>query len=90
MHPSRTFRREYVHLELTDGRILSVPLRWIPTLYNASAEEREKYELDRGRTMLVWDPEKCAINDEMRIADYWGLFPLARERLRGDGKEAKG
>ena len=66
------FDDEYVHLELTDGRILSVPLRWIPTLYNASAEEREKYELDRGRTMLIWDPEKCAINDELRVADYLG------------------
>ena len=32
------FDDEYIHLELTDGRILSVPLRWIPTLYNASAE----------------------------------------------------
>ena len=66
------FDDEYIHLELTDGRILSVPLRWIPTLYNASAEDREKYELDRGRTMLIWDPEKCVINDELRVADYLG------------------
>ena len=66
------FDDEYVHLELTDGRVLSVPLCWIPTLYNASAEEREKYEMDRGRTMLIWDPEKCAINDELRVADYLG------------------
>ena len=74
IHRAR-FDDEYVHLELTDGRILSVPLRWIPTLYNASPEEREKYELDRGRTMLVWDPEKCAINDELRVASYLGLSP---------------
>jgi hypothetical protein len=66
------FDDEYLHLELTDGRILSVPLRWIPTLYNASAEEREKYELDRGRTMLIWDPDKCTINDEVRLADSLG------------------
>ena len=45
------------------------PLRWIPTLYNADPREREKYEIHRNRTMLVWDPEKCAINDELRIAD---------------------
>ncbi len=66
------FDDEYLHLELTDGRVLSIPLLWIPTLYNASPEEREKYEINRDRTMLVWDPEKCAINDEVRLADYLG------------------
>ena len=66
------FDDEYMHVELTDGRRLSVPLWWIPTLYNASPEEREKYEIDRSRTMVIWDPAKCAINDEVRIADYLG------------------
>lgn len=32
-------------VELTDGRIMSVPLCWIPTVYHASPEERAKYEL---------------------------------------------
>jgi hypothetical protein len=64
------FDDEYLHVELTDGRRLSIPLWWIPTLHNAPAEEREKYELDRSRTMIVWNPDKCAINDEVRIADY--------------------
>lgn len=64
------FDDEYIHLELTDGRQVSVPLWWIPTLYNASPEEREKYEINRSRTLIVWDPSKCAINDELRIADY--------------------
>ena len=66
------FDDAYLHVELTDGRMLAVPLWWIPTLYNAPAEEREKYELDRSRTMIIWDPDKCAINDEVRIADYLG------------------
>jgi Protein of unknown function (DUF2442) len=64
------FDEEYLHVELTDGRVLSVPLWWIPTLYNASPGEREKFEISRDRTMIIWDPEKCAINDEVRIADY--------------------
>ncbi len=64
------FDKEHMHLELTDGRVLSVPLWWIPTLYNAPAEEREKYELDRTRTMVIWNPDKCAINDEVRVANY--------------------
>ena len=66
------FDDEYVHLELADGRILSVPLWWIPTLYNAEPEEREKYVLNRSRTMLIWNPNNCAINDELRLADYLG------------------
>jgi hypothetical protein len=66
------FDAEHIHIELTDGRILTVPLWWIPTLHNASAEERLKYEISRDRTMLVWDPDKCEINDELRISDYLG------------------
>ena len=64
-------------MELTDGRVLSVPLWWIPTLYHALPEEREKYEINQSRTMLIWDPDTCAINDEMRISDY--LCPSTRD-----------
>ncbi len=64
------FDDRYIHVELTDGRVLSVPLSWIPTLYNAEPAEREKYEISQDRKMLVWDPDKCAINDEIRIDDY--------------------
>ena len=71
------FDDEFVHVELTDGRIISVPLWWIPTLYNATSEEREKYEFSSGRRLIVWDPSKCAINDELRIADYLG--PVKKE-----------
>ncbi len=63
---------ECIRIELLDGRILSVPLWWIPTLHNADAEEREKYEISRDRRMLIWDPEKCSINDELRVSDYLG------------------
>jgi hypothetical protein len=63
---------EYLHIDLTDGRKLAVPLWWIPTVYNASPEERAKYEINQSRTMIVWDPDKCAINDEFRIMDYLG------------------
>lgn len=69
---SLRFDPEYLHIELMDGRILSIPLRWIPTLMNAPIEEREKYEINERRTMIVWNPEKCSINDELRIADYLG------------------
>ena len=67
-----SFDDEFIHIELMDGRALSIPLWWIPTLHNAVAEEREKYEINRSRTMLIWDPDKCAINDELRVVDYLG------------------
>ncbi len=66
------FDEDYMHLEFTDGRKLSVPVRWIPTLHNAPAEEREKYEISQDRKMIIWNPEKCSINDEVRIDDYLG------------------
>lgn len=64
------FDDEYIHIGLTDGRKLSIPLWWIPTLYNAPREELEKFVINQNRTMIIWDPDKCAINDEIRVIDY--------------------
>ena len=74
------FDDNYIHIELTDERILSIPLWWIPTLYNALPEEREKYEINHSRDMIIWNPDKCAINDEIAIADY--LLPSGSELIR--------
>jgi len=70
--PKVHFDSKYMHVELTNRRMLAIPLRWIPTLHSARPEGREKYEINPSRTMIVWDPAKCAINDEVRIADYLG------------------
>lgn len=70
---------KYIHVELTDQRILSIPLWWIPTAYNASMEDREKFEINQSRTMIIWDPGKCGINDEISLADYLGP---ARDEIR--------
>ena len=66
---------EHIHIELTDGRIFSIPLWWIPTVYNAAAEERNKFEINRSRTMIMWDPDKSGINDELRVQDYLAPHP---------------
>jgi hypothetical protein len=63
---------KYLHVELTDGRILSIPLQWIPTVYNASPENREKFEISQSRTMIIWNPDTSGINDEISIFDYLG------------------
>lgn len=61
---------KYIHLRLTDGRILSIPLWWIPTLYHAAPEERAKFAISQDRKTLIWNPDDCAINDELTIQDY--------------------
>lgn len=66
------FDEKYMHVELTDQRIVSIPLWWIPTVYNASEEDRNKFQINQSRTMIIWDPDKCGINDEISIADYLG------------------
>ncbi|MGC1375549.1 MAG: DUF2442 domain-containing protein [Anaerolineales bacterium] len=64
------FDSHFMQLELMDGRVLFVPLEWIPTLHHATPEEREKYEISQDKKMIIWDPDKCSINDEIRIDDY--------------------
>ena len=66
------FDEKHMHVELTDQRVISVPLWWIPTLHNASDEDRNKFQINQSRTMIIWDLEKCGINDEISIADYLG------------------
>ena len=66
------FDEKFLSIELTDGRILSIPLSWIPSLQNADPKEIAKYRISRDRTEIIWDPDKCAINDEVRVKDYLG------------------
>ncbi len=73
------FDEKFIHVELTDQRIISIPMWWIPTVYNALMEDRKKFEINQSRTMIIWDPEKCGINDEISIADYLGS---ARDEIR--------
>lgn len=81
------FDGTHMHVTLTDKRIISIPLTWIPTLYYAKPAEREKYKINQTKRMLVWDHSKCEINEEIRIEDYLGAkaeandFPkVAREK----------
>ncbi len=67
-----SFDEMFLHIELTDGRRLSIPLWWIPTVYHADPQDREKYEVSRNRKMIIWNPDKCTINDELRLVDYLG------------------
>lgn len=41
-------------VRLMDGRIISVPLVWYPRLLNASAKERENWEISGGGYGIHW------------------------------------
>src|SRR5262249_9731829 len=53
-----------MHVTLTDGRILSVPLIWFPLLHAASPDQRNQYEIGAGGRSLHW-PE---IDEDLSVA----------------------
>lgn len=72
-----TFDEKHMHVELMDERVISIPLMWIPPIYNASDEDRRTFQISQNRKVLIWDPEKSGINDEINILDYLGLTRVA-------------
>ena len=64
------FDDEFIHIELVDGRILSIPLTWIPPLRDAAPTEREKYKISPSRTAIIWDPDESEVNEILRLSDY--------------------
>jgi hypothetical protein len=61
---------QYLHVHLADGRILCIPLAWIPPLRDASHEERQKFHISEDRTLIIWDPDESEVNEILRISDY--------------------
>jgi len=59
------FDRDMMHVALTDGRIISVPIRWFPLLRQATLEQREHYEIGGGGISLHW-PE---IDEDLSVAN---------------------
>ena len=41
-------------IELTDGRVVMVPLAWYPRLWYGTAEERAHFEIIGGGTLVHW------------------------------------
>ena len=42
-------------VELSDGRVLGVPLAWFPCLFDASPDQREAYVISAGGQGLHWE-----------------------------------
>ena len=58
------FRDELMEVHLTDGRIISVPILWFPLLHEATAEQRDRYEIGGGGVSVHW-PE---IDEDISVA----------------------
>jgi hypothetical protein len=58
------FDDEMMHVSLTDGRIISVPIIWFPLLHEATPEQREQYEIGGGGVSLHW-PE---LDEDLSVA----------------------
>ena len=61
---SVSFDDELMHVALTDGRIISVPIFWFPLLWEAMPEQRTQYEIGGGGTSLHWE----AIDEDLSVA----------------------
>jgi hypothetical protein len=58
------FDEDMMHVLLTDGRRLSVPITWFPLLLKASPEQRTKCEIGGGGSSLHW-PE---LDEDLSVA----------------------
>jgi len=59
------FDADMMHVFLTDGRIMSVPIIWFPLLHQASPKQREEYGIGGGGISLHW-PE---IDEDISVAN---------------------
>lgn len=59
-----SFDDALMHVTLTDGRILSVPIIWFPLLQAAAPEQRIEYEIGAGGRSIHW-PE---LDEDIAVA----------------------
>ena len=71
---SVSFDEDMMHVLLTDGRRISVPIIWFPVLLRASADQRTKYEIGSGGTSLHWPEldEDLSVAGLLAGADFQG------------------
>jgi hypothetical protein len=48
------FTADMMHVTLTDGRVVGVPLVWFPVLHAATAEQRAAVQIGGGGVGLHW------------------------------------
>ena len=58
------FSDEMLHVYLTDGRVISIPVIWFPSLRHATPEQRAQCEIGAGGRGLHW-PE---LDEDLSVA----------------------
>ena len=67
-----------LHVDLTDGRTISVPVAWYPRLMHATDEERSDWTLIGGGRGIHWEP----VDEDIRVED------LVAGRASGESQES--
>jgi len=65
-----TFDDDYMYIHLRDGRIIAVPLAWIPSLAVADRDALERYQIGWDGALISWDPEDVPLNEDLLVATY--------------------
>lgn len=71
-----SFTGNILHVNLNDGRIISVPLdqiEWLHWLLQATSEQRQNWEIEPGGYAVYWDD----LDDGIEIAHLLAMQPLA-------------
>lgn len=58
------FDEAMMHVTLSDGRVIGVPILWFPRLHGASQAQRSQYEIDGGGISIHWP----AIDEDISVA----------------------
>ena len=64
-----TFTDDALVVSLRDGRVLSVPLSWFPTLRDATMEQRARWELSGEGVGIHWP----ALDEDVSVAGLLGM-----------------
>jgi Protein of unknown function (DUF2442) len=70
------FDGDVMVVELVDGRTLSVPLAWFPTLESASPDQRQQYEMSDSGRGLYWSKLGLEVSVSGLLVGYDGQAPL--------------
>ena len=71
-----SFTNNTLHVDLNDGRAISVPLdqiAWLDWLAQATVEEQQAWEIEPGGYAVYWD----GLDDGVEIAHLLAMQPLA-------------
>ena len=62
------FDEKMLHVQLSDGREISVPLNWFPKLRNATPEQRSNWKLIGNGVGIHWDD----LDEDLSVAGLLG------------------